>query len=166
LGGYAEYAKVERNYRITDVNGAVAATTNINDEANGWGPSFDMYGRWYPMGRHSCFSFLAGVEAAFLYGDSSYSAREVDALGVITVANNDSNRTDLNHVFTRLGGTVALAYARPVNDSFKFGLKVGGRWMNYTNAFKGASDLSSGRTDYGRWGPFLEVSVGGVDSVI
>jgi hypothetical protein len=45
-------------------------------------------------------------------------------------------------------------------------LKVGGRWMNYTNAFKGASDLSSGRTDYGRWGPFLEVSVGGVDSVI
>lgn len=165
LGGYAEYAKVERNYTITEVAGANAVTAISNDEANGWGPSFDMYGRWYPMGRHSCFSLLAGVEAAFLYGDSSFSARQVNQAGAL-VGDNDSNRSDLNHVFTRLGGTVALAYARPVNDSFKFGLKVGGRWMNYTNAFKGASDLSSGRTDYGRWGPFLEVSVGGVDSVI
>lgn len=165
LGGYGEYSKVERHHTITEVNGANAISFRANQEANGWGPSFDMYGRWYPMGRHSCYSVLAGVEAAFLYGDSVNNVRMTDENGDLVIGEeNDSNRADLNHVFTRLGGTVALAYARPVNDSWKFGLRAGARWINYANAFKNASGLSAGRTDYGRWGPFLEVRVGGVDS--
>ncbi|MFO1259250.1 MAG: Lpg1974 family pore-forming outer membrane protein [Gammaproteobacteria bacterium] len=168
LGGYGEYSKVERHHTIIEVAAAGASRSyRANDESNGWGPSFDMYGRWYPMGRHSCYSVLAGVEAAFLYGDSVHNVRVTDETGAFPAgANtlNNENRADLNHVFTRLGSTVALTYARPVNDSWKFGLRAGARWINYANAFKNASGLSAGRTDYGRWGPFLEVRVGGVDS--
>lgn len=169
LGGYAEYSKVERHHTIIEVDTGAGTSRSFkaNEEANGWGPSFDMYGRWYPMGRHSCYSVLAGVEAAFLYGDSVHNVRVTDQAGAFPAAAdalNNENRADLNHVFTRLGGTVALAYARPVNDSWKFGLRAGARWINYANAFKNASELSNGRTDYGRWGPFLEVRVGGVDS--
>ena len=170
LGAYAEHSKVERNQRITHVVAATARTVNIDQEASGWGPSFDLVGRWYPMGRHSCFSLLAGAEFAALWADSKYSARNVDQTGAIAVdAINNNNRSDINTVTTRLGATVAVAYSRPINDSFKLGLRAGARWINYHNAFKGDSAIlntSMGRSDYGRMGPFIELRLGGVDSTV
>ena len=164
VGAYAEYAKVERTLGIDETTGAPVAVTNavIHNEVEGWGPSFDIEGAWYPMGRHGCFSIVAGAEFAALWADNKVSARAADPAGAFVGTTADANRDHLNTVQTRFGATAALAFSRPLNESIAFGIRAGARWVNYHNAF--AETDSTGNGDYGRFGPFIELRIGGADA--
>lgn len=158
VGAYAEHSKIHRGFTVNE--GGVNYF-NSEEESSGWGPSFDLYGHWYPMGRSHCLSLLGGIETAVLFGDSTYSA--TGYVGGLPVIDIDLSRNDLNQVFTRIAGTLAIAYNRSFIHDWNVGFKLGGRWLNYPNAFKGNGG-SQPMTDYGRWGPFVEVRVGGVDA--
>lgn len=161
LGAFAEYSKVARTYSILEANGVAGNQLYTKQESDGFGPSFDMMGRLYPWGRDTGFSVFGTGETAFLYADQSFQGVDT-ANGVLQ--NVDSNRADINAVMVRLGATVGVGYARPISEDLVVGFKVGGRWMNYHNAFKNSSDLTVGRNDYGRMGPFVELRVGGTHS--
>lgn len=162
LGAFAEYSKVARTYDVNERSPAESRQLFVKQESDGWGPSFDMMGRFYPWGRDTGFSVFGMGETAFLFTDQSFQT-SVTQNGLLT-AGNDANRTDLNAVMTRLAASVGVGYARPISEDIMVGFRVGGRWMSYYNAFKHSSDLTSGRTDYDRVGPFVELRVGGTHS--
>lgn len=164
LGAFAEYSKVARTYDVLERSVAEGRQVFVKQESDGWGPSFDMMGRFYPWGRDTGFSVFGMGETAFLYTDQAYSVTATQNGAIFPVAANDANRADLNAVMTRIGASVGVGYARPISEDVMVGFRVGGRWMSYYNAFKHSSDLTSGRTDYDRVGPFLELRVGGTHS--
>jgi hypothetical protein len=162
LGAFAEYSKVARTYSILEANGAAGNQLYTKQESDGWGPSLDMMGRLYPWGRDTGFSVFGTGETAFLYADQTFAV--IHSTGGVLNATSDANRADLNAVMVRLGATVGVGYARPISEDLVVGFKVGGRWLNYHNAFKSSSNLTVGRNDYGRMGPFVELRVGGTHS--
>ncbi|MFO1259248.1 MAG: Lpg1974 family pore-forming outer membrane protein [Gammaproteobacteria bacterium] len=163
LGAFAEYSKLARTYNLLERSVAEGRQLFTKQESDGWGPSFDIMGRFYPWGRDTGFSVFGGGETAFLYSDQGLSVVS-STNGNRLPDNENQNRTDLNAVMTRLGASVGVGYARPISEDVMVGFKVGGRWMSYYNAFKNSSDLTTGRTDYDRVGPFLELRVGGTHS--
>lgn len=171
LGAFAEYSKVGRTISIIESCPSCAGGVGVDprgaqlytkQESDGWGPSFDMSGRLYPWGRDTGFSIFGMGETAFLFTDQSFQT-SVTQDARLTGGNNP-NRTDLNAVMTRLAASVGVGYARPISEDIMVGFRVGGRWMSYYNAFKHSSNLTLGRTDYDRVGPFVELRVGGTHS--
>ncbi|MFO1259249.1 MAG: hypothetical protein U1E78_12690 [Gammaproteobacteria bacterium] len=162
LGAFAEYSKVARTYNILERSVADGSQLFIKQESDGWGPSFDMMARFYPWGRDTGFSVFGSGETAFLYSDQG--VRIVSSANSLRSVTENGNRADLNAVMTRLGASVGVGYALPISEDVMVGFRVGGRWMSYYNAFKNSSNLTTGRTDYDRVGPFLEFRIGGTHS--
>jgi hypothetical protein len=187
LNGFFDYTKIERdlNEFSTVTTAANVSTTHFrhtHDEMSGWGPGFGAMARVTPFDVCPQVGLFGGMNGTLLYVDNEFYQQQ-------NTSNNNAvgyvfDPEDSNSIVAKFDAEFGVDYRKLFQTSWApimFQAALGVRYNNVVNAFKGGNtQLNGGNviadqnlgvaittglpTDFGRFGPFLRISLGGENS--
>jgi hypothetical protein len=187
LNGFFDYTKVERDLNEFSVNATQnrAHFRHTHDEMSGWGPGFGAMARVTPFDVCPQVGLFGGMNGTLLYVDNEFYQHQNTS-----AANNAGgyvlNPEDSNSMVAKFDAEFGVDYRKLFQTSWApimFQAALGLRYNNVVNAFKGGNTQLNGTnpvavnnagngfavttglpTDFGRFGPFLRISLGGENS--
>jgi len=182
VSAYAEYERLTRHlFEESDqtVNGVLFTNTRFTDnKLRAYGPGIGILGRAYPGDDHH-WSFFAGIMTTLFYAKNHYEQLFLSDgdFGY------DYEPEDSHSVIAKININAGVDYCFEISKrrSILMDIAVGVRYLNIFNAFKNGdtafNPLVQGHPnvgtksgfaantgfaeDWGRWGPYIQLSVGG-----